>query len=523
VPATGFPMPPQLTNLLPTIRAIVDDVSPMVPDAVEALAAEVFGLFDENASPVRFCEAVLRYSGARTVFLAGLEPGGAPVLLGFAGAGAPTLSPPAPCPAPTLLVSASASASPSLPRWRADTRVVSREDWAELDLPFLALPASRRSVVCLPLGEPLDGGAASGCLFLVFGDEAQATRLSDGRRLLLGKLTWPLAAALVWRRQALARSEASTGDAVFDIPAFNVHSLNQQLERRVQERTQELARSNAELAASLNRLGEAQEQLIHAGKMAAVGALIAGLSHELNNPLGVIVGYVQGILRRMPEAAADRPALIAVERQALRCAHLVRSLLDFSRHRRATREQTAIAPLMERALDLVAGQARTRQVELRSLPAPALPSIWAAPPEIESALLNLIANAIDATEKGGSVTIETMTRTVDRRAGIDIRVTDTGCGIAPEILPRIFDPFFTTKPVGQGTGIGLAITRQAIEGHGGQIHVQTQEGVGTTMRVWLPTLRDEPATRAVRDPSGHGEGRNDGAIPVFVSGRRSAR
>ncbi|MBC8131705.1 MAG: PAS domain-containing protein, partial [Deltaproteobacteria bacterium] len=265
-----------------------------------------------------------------------------------------------------------------------------------------------------------------------------------------------------------------------------IRTLNHELEQRVSQRTHELARTNRELADSLRRLRETQEQLIHAGKMAAVGTLVAGLSHELNNPLGIIVGYVQGLLRRMPEQAPGRDSLAAVERQALRCAHLVRSLLDFSRSKPATREQTALGPLIERVLELAAGQARRRKVELRWMARSSIPDLTACSPEIESALLNLVSNAIDATAPGGSAAVVCSAATHLDRAGIEVCVTDTGTGIPRAILPRIFDPFFTTKPVGEGTGIGLSLTRQIVEGHDGRIDVRTAEGVGTTVRLWLP-------------------------------------
>ena len=265
-----------------------------------------------------------------------------------------------------------------------------------------------------------------------------------------------------------------------------IRALNQELEQRVAQRTHELAHTNFELESSLRRLRETQEQLIHAGKMAAVGTLVAGLSHELNNPLGIIVGYVQGMLRRMPEGAGGRESLVAVERQALRCAHLVRSLLDFSRSRPATREEAQLGPLVERVLELAAGAARRRRVHLDWNARGPLPVVTVCAQEIESALLNLVSNAIDATPAGGSATVTLAAMARGGRTGVELNVIDTGSGIPRNVLPRIFDPFFTTKPVGEGTGIGLSLTRQVIEGHGGSIDVRTAEGVGTTMRLWVP-------------------------------------
>lgn len=266
-----------------------------------------------------------------------------------------------------------------------------------------------------------------------------------------------------------------------------VRQFNHELEARVAMRTQELAHSNQELESSLRRLNETQEQLIHAGKMAAVGGLVAGLSHELNNPLGIIVGYVQGLLRRTAATSPARESLLAIERQAQRCAHLVRSLLDFSRNKRDPREQIAIGPLVERVLELAAGHARRRRIELRWVAPSPLPSLSACPQEIESALLNLLSNGIDATPPGGSVTLAAATiEDGDGRPGIELAVKDTGPGIPDHVLPHIFDPFFTTKPVGQGTGIGLSLTRQVVEAHQGRIEVDTCAGEGTTMRLWLP-------------------------------------
>jgi len=284
-----------------------------------------------------------------------------------------------------------------------------------------------------------------------------------------------------------------------------IRTHNRDLEQRVLERTQELARTNFDLEASLRRLGQTQEQLIHAGKMAAVGALVAGLSHELNNPLGIIVGYAQGLLRRAAADAPGRESLAAIERQAQRCAHLVRSLLDFSRSSRSQPEETAILPLVERVIELARGQARRKQIDLRWTPRSPLPPLVSRPQDIESVLMNLVSNAIDATPAGGSVTLSAAATSRAGRAGLELSVIDTGTGISADVLPRIFDPFFTTKPIGQGTGIGLPLSRQAIEAHGGAIEVRTAVGIGTTMRVWLPlrppasTGAEAPAEQAAPD------------------------
>jgi len=277
-----------------------------------------------------------------------------------------------------------------------------------------------------------------------------------------------------------------------------IRTHNRDLEQRVLERTQELARTNFDLEASLRRLGQTQEQLIHAGKMAAVGALVAGLSHELNNPLGIIVGYAQGLLRRAPADAPGRESLAAIERQAQRCAHLVRSLLDFSRSSRSQLEETAIPALVDRVIELARGQARRKQIDLRWTPRSPLPPLISRPQDIESVLMNLVSNAIDATPAGGSVTLSAASTARAGRPGLEMSVIDTGTSISADVLPRIFDPFFTTKPIGEGTGIGLPLTRQAIEAHGGSIEVRTAVGVGTTMRVWLPLT---PPAAAGPDPA----------------------
>jgi len=234
-----------------------------------------------------------------------------------------------------------------------------------------------------------------------------------------------------------------------------------------------------------------RESLVQSEKMAAMGTLVAGLSHELNNPLGIIIGFAQGLARRSALEESVRGAVASIERQAQRCAQLVRALLDFSRKKVPTRERVAVSALFGRVAELVSGQARRAEVSFEVLPPPAeLPELEVSVQEIESALLNLIANALDATPGGGSVRVSA--QPVAQGGGVELVVTDSGSGMSEEVLQRAFDPFFTTKPVGQGTGLGLSITRNIVEAHGGAIDVKTAPGAGTTVRLWLPAAGAPP-------------------------------
>ncbi|PTL78935.1 PAS domain-containing sensor histidine kinase [Vitiosangium sp. GDMCC 1.1324] len=239
------------------------------------------------------------------------------------------------------------------------------------------------------------------------------------------------------------------------------------------------------IARDLREVKRLRETLVQSEKMAAVGTLVAGLSHELNNPLGIILGFAQGLLRRSGLDETSRTGLLSIEKQTQRCARLVRTLLDFSRKSGPARERVEVASMLERVRELASGQARRAQVRLEIVEPPAdLPCLEANAPELESALLNLVGNALDATPPGGTVSVGA--RRSPTREGLELFVTDTGSGIPPDVLQRIFDPFFTTKPVGQGTGLGLSITRSIVESHGGRIDVESASGAGTTVRLWLP-------------------------------------
>ncbi|MDX9720682.1 MAG: ATP-binding protein [Myxococcota bacterium] len=258
------------------------------------------------------------------------------------------------------------------------------------------------------------------------------------------------------------------------------------LELKVSRRTQALSTVNRQLEANLVELKETQDQLIQASKMAAIGTLVAGLSHELNTPLGVIMGYAQGLLEKRVEPEVLHQGLETIQRQTQRCKQLVASLLRFVRRSPTCREQVGAGQLVGRVHELCMPFAKHERVEVAVHRLEPLPFIEVNDTEIETALLNLVNNALDASSPGDTVELGARSEQRNDRDGVVFWVADSGCGIPNEAHRWIFDPFYTTKERDKGTGLGLAITRRIVEAHQGEIHVESIVGKGTTMLLWLP-------------------------------------
>ena len=226
-----------------------------------------------------------------------------------------------------------------------------------------------------------------------------------------------------------------------------------------------------------------EAMLRQSDKLSAIGQLAAGVAHEVNNPLGIILGFAQSLVKRVNDKDPVFMPLHTIEREALRCKNLVQNLLVFSRTSKPEQRETLdLNKVVTDSMVLLAAQAKTRSVELVSamhqlpLTAPANRT------NIQQVLINLGNNAMDSMPEGGKLTIST----AQRGASAEIRVADTGAGIAPEIMKKIFDPFFTTKEVGKGTGLGLSLVYEIIRGHDGSIEVESEPGEGTVFTVLLP-------------------------------------
>jgi len=248
-----------------------------------------------------------------------------------------------------------------------------------------------------------------------------------------------------------------------------IEGWTQTLEHRVQERTRELQ--------------QVQDQLVRAGKMAALGELAAGVAHEINNPLTGVLTFSSLILKKVDENHPWKRDLENIVQQTTRCRNIVRGLLDFARQRKPDKKEWDVHTLIDRTVTLVENQARFQNIKIVKEFKTSIPMLFLDGDQIQQVFMNIIINAADAMAgNGGTLTIKTNLK--DGMA--EVSFADSGCGITKEHLSKLFDPFFTTKETGKGTGLGLAISYGIIQSHGGDIEVESQLGKGSTFRIKLP-------------------------------------
>ena len=259
-----------------------------------------------------------------------------------------------------------------------------------------------------------------------------------------------------------------------------VEEWTQTLERRVEERTRELQ--------------QVQDQLIRAGKMAALGELAAGVAHEINNPLTGVLTFSSLMLKKVDEAHPWKKDLENIVQQTTRCRNIVRGLLDFARQRKPDKKEWNIHSLLDNTILLVEKQARFQNIRIIKEFQKEVPMLFLDGDQIQQVFMNIILNAADAIGlNGGTLTIKTDQR--DRV--VEISFSDSGCGMPKEHFSKLFTPFFTTKETGKGTGLGLAISYGIIQSHNGDIEVESEIGKGSTFRIKLPIEKQDQTAEGI--------------------------
>jgi len=233
------------------------------------------------------------------------------------------------------------------------------------------------------------------------------------------------------------------------------------------------------------------QQVIETGKLASIGELAAGIAHEINNPVAIMVeeaGWIQDLLSEEEFAQSENleeftRALRQINTQGKRCKEITHKLLSFARKTDPRVQDVQINSLIQEVVGISDQRARFSNVAIRTDLAPDLPITEVSPSEFQQVFLNLINNALDVMEKKGGILNIGSRLEKDR---VVVTVSDNGPGIPKEYLARIFDPFFTTKPVGKGTGLGLSICYGIVKKIGGEINVRSVLDEGTTFEVKLP-------------------------------------
>jgi len=350
---------------------------------------------------------------------------------------------------------------------------------------------------------PLSVGQGKAGYLLLVSYEKPLRALHDDRQFLFlcSLLGIVLSSTIVWlvvRRvtkplRQLRDSAEAVGRGDFS-QRIAIHSNDElgELAGVFNHMTENLQKSLAQLEKTVEILRATQAKLVHSEKLSAVGEFVAGVAHELNNPLTALIGYAE-LLQSSAVDDDSRSSLKRISNSADRCHKIVQSLLSFARQHPPERKLTDVNGLVDAVVEILIYELRTSNIQIIKELSPHLPRLLVDPHQIQQVFLNIVNNArqaVEAFRPQGSIRIST--GATGQR--VWIRFQDDGPGISEENLAKIFNPFFTTKPVGKGTGLGLSLSYGIIQEHGGSITVESKLGYGTTFIIELPITADAEAS-----------------------------
>jgi len=248
------------------------------------------------------------------------------------------------------------------------------------------------------------------------------------------------------------------------------------------------------LVKDISRRKTMEQQLLQADKLASIGQLAAGIAHEINNPLGIILGYTQLLIREEPEGSQRLEDLRIIEKHTRNCKTIVENLLSFSRSARTRKAVSHLHKAIEEVVSVVRHHFELEGIRIETSFDPRTPPLILDAAKIKQVFMNLVMNARQAIERKGTISIATRYERDPERVVVDVE--DTGAGIDPRHLSRIFDPFFTTKPTGEGTGLGLSVSYGIVRDHGGEFYVDNRPQGGAVFTMVLPVNRQDEAGEA---------------------------
>ena len=278
--------------------------------------------------------------------------------------------------------------------------------------------------------------------------------------------------------------------------------------------TDNLQASRADLEKAVGSLKTAQSQLVQSEKLSAVGQFVAGVAHELNNPLTSVIGF-SDLLNHTDLDPKYKEYVDRISKSATRCHKIVNSLLGFSRQHEPERKPVQVNDLADAVIDIIGYDLRTSNITLLKEYQPDLPVILGDSHQLQQVVLNILSNArqaLEAFRRDGQIIL----RTGRTNNQVWLRIKDNGPGISRENLTRIFDPFFTTKPEGKGTGLGLSLSYGIMQEHRGRIYAESQPGEGTEFVLELPVAEMAPEPSALRSATATPRPLNNSRLHVLV-------
>ncbi|MFT5240378.1 MAG: two-component system NtrC family sensor kinase [Candidatus Promineifilaceae bacterium] len=323
-------------------------------------------------------------------------------------------------------------------------------------------------------------------LLYSYQDQIEQLAATQTKLTLIGLAGTLLSGLLAWL--IILRLTRPLKDLQLAVEALGEQDFSHRVPETSKDEFGNFARSFNEMVERLEQtigtLSETKVRLAHTEKLSSVGEFIAGIAHELNNPLTVMVAYAE-LLEASDLDPAHHKEIQLISESAMRCCNIVQNLLSFSRQRQPEKSNIDVRELLNGTLQFMGYELRTSGIEIEEITPASLPDILGDPNQLQQVFLNIVNNARQALEDvgtGGHLTIETLT------AGgrVIIKIEDDGPGIRPKNLDKLFDPFFTTKDVGKGTGLGLSVSYGIIKEHGGDIKAHSALGVGTTFIIDLP-------------------------------------